>query len=561
MNLDPNFKSLGVKPTGEIGTRPIYKDGTLYWYLDSKADDYPQDIIYDIVKGIVHEFCLDDLDKVYRKFIDGNSDYINLPIRVCYDPYAIMCIKHDDPEKQAEIEKDQELLKVADAELQKLIKAIIKKLEKETDFGFVSDEIFSGNYVLHIKPSKLAAFILAQDIERHININEYGKDKVTTVWLKNENDEWYLPSFTLPEVEYEYLAPQFNHYRKYGNNKVPFTVKPGTRKYVNVFSSPYQIEQYLKSINYTGEYRISVSDISNADLSKYVLTNTYISVELIEPLSDDNSTILYVGGLTKNITDVIDKMLGKGCKIEENTKSDYIDVFITIGTQSRFSYGLPRPAVLTDNSMFTKIKTSIEFTYNRHKDEFIFNRKGKPIDISEILANVSEKEFWEEYSRLFFHKHGGDERRFKAITLNNGCTVHYKSNSFNREDVFEYFDGTHVNVKNLQPFDFDKNQKAIYLLTNMREKLYYVKVEENESGLKIPSFKGCFQFFLTPEDCEKYLKEAYGAGLDTSGIYFTKVELNDGSICSYYKDTTTGKLYRDFTNVEYEAPIPMDIKF
>ena len=57
-----------------------------------------------------------------------------------------------------------------------------------------------------IKPSKYAAFSAANSIIRHININEYGKDKVITVWLKDKDGEFYLPSFTVPEVEYEYRA-------------------------------------------------------------------------------------------------------------------------------------------------------------------------------------------------------------------------------------------------------------------------------------------------------------------------------------------------------------------
>ena len=116
-----------------------------------------------------------------------------------------------------------------------------------------------------------------------------------------------MPSFTVPEVEYEYLAPFSRYNEKYCNKDIAFTVKPGRNSYVNIFESPYDVERYLKNINYTGEYRTSVTDISNADLSKYVLTNLYISRELIEPLRDDNSVTLSVDKDIRNIDDVICK--------------------------------------------------------------------------------------------------------------------------------------------------------------------------------------------------------------------------------------------------------------
>ena len=121
------------------------------------------------------------------------------------------------------------------------------------------------------------------------------------------------------------------------------------------------------------------------------------------------------------------------------------------------------------------------------------------------------------------------KKRIEAITLNNGCVIHYKPNPFNGKDAFKCFAGKHINVKNIRPFNFDEKQEYIYLLTNLREREYFVKVEKNESGLKIPSFKHCSELFLTVEDCEKYLKEAFENGVDTSGIYFSKLDLNRGA--------------------------------
>lgn len=109
--------------------------------------------------------------------------------------------------------------------------------------------------------------------------------------------------------------------------------------------------------------------------------------------------------------------------------------------------------------------------------------------------------------------------------------------------------------------DFDEKQEYVWELINLREREYFVKVEENESGLKIPSFKHCSELFLTAEDCEKYLKEAFENGVDTSGIYFSKIDLNRGDVRGYFKDISTGKLYSEYTEIDYVTPIPMDIKF
>ncbi len=560
MNLNTDFKPV-TDPSKEPGTRPLYTNGQLYWYLDSKADDYPNEIIKDMVNGIVNQYDLLDLDKMYRKLVYPSPNSIDLPIHVGYNSYNIMCAKYDEPEKQEKLLKEQELLKVANVEISKLINRIISKLEKQTGFGFIKDNSFDDNYVLHIKASKWAAYILPQDIVRYINVNTCENDKVITVWLKDKDGEFYLPSFTMPEVEYEYLAPFSRYDEKYCNKNIAFTVKPGRNSYVNIFTTGYDIERYLQNINYTGEYCISVTDISNADLSKYVLTNLYISRELIEPLRGDNSVTLSVGQNTINIPDTIKKMLNQRTEIKEHTLSDYVDVFISLGAQSKIYPGLPKDAVFTDNTLFDSIKENLKRTFGLHKDEFIFNRKGKPIDIDEVLNNVTEKEFFDNFKFKFFYKRYHEERKINTITLNNGCVVYNKPNPFNGKDVFSCFEGKHINVKNIRPFNFDAKQEYVYLLTNLREQEYFVKVEKNESGLKIPSFKSCSEIFLTAEDCEKYLKEASENGKDISGLYFIKLHWSEGYHRDFYKDITTGKYYTDYTDFDYVTPIPIDIKF
>ena len=563
MNLNTDFKPVTDSPK-EPGTRPLYTDGLLHWYLDSKADELPREIIQDIVNGIVHQHNLLDLDKMYHNLVYPSPKSIELPIRICYDAYTIMCSKYDEPEKQAALEKERELLSVSGVELKKLIRVIVKRLRNLTGFGFFVDRAFDDSVQLFIKPSKYAAFSVANPIIRHININEYGKDKVITVWLKDKDGEFYLPSFTVPEVEYEYLAPIYQ-YGQHSNENIQFTVKPGRRSFVNTFSTRYDVTSYLENIEYEGEYLISVSDISNANLSEHVLTNRYISRELIEPLHGDNSVKLFTKDLAKDtnfIIESIDKMLGNKNEVKETTLSDYVDVFISLGAQSKIYPGLPKDAVFTDNTLFDSIKEKLKRTFDLRKDDYIFNRKGKPIDIDELLANVTEKEFFREFKcGGFFTRRYKEEKRIHTITLNNGCVIHYKPNPFNGKDVFNCFEGKHINVKNIRPFNFDEKQEYIYLLTNLREREYFVKVEKNESGLKIPSFKHCSELFLTAEDCEKYLKEAFENGKDTSGIYFSKLDLNRGDVRGYFKDISTGKLYSEYTEIDYITPIPMDIKF
>lgn len=560
MNLNTDFKPTDTK-LSVTETRPLYENGMLYWYLDSRSDDYPNEIIQDIVNGIVNEYNLLDLNKMYRKLVYPNANYIKLPFHVSYDSYSIMCSKYNEPEKQKELEKNQELLKVADVEIYKLINQIKNTLEKQTGFGFIHDNTFVDDHMLHIKASKYASFILSSDITRYINVNTCENNKVITVWLKDKDGEFYLPSFTVPEVEYEYLAPFSRYNEKYCNKDIAFTVKPGRNSYVNIFESPYDVKCYLKNINYTGEYRISVTDISNADLSKYVLTNLYISRELIEPLNDDNSVTLSVDKDNRNITDVINKMLNQQSEIEEHTLSDYVDVFISLGVQSKIYPGLHKDAVFTDNTLFDNIKEKLKRTFGLRKDDYIFNRKGKPINIDELLANVTEKDFFDAFKYKFFNKRYREDRKVDTIRLNNGCVIHYKPNPFNGKDVFDCFEGKHINVKNIRPFNFDAKQEYVYLLTNLREKEYFIKVEKNESGLKIPSFKRCSEIFLTAEDCEKYLKEAFENGKDTSGIYFVKLHWSEGYHRDFYKDISTGKYYTDFNGTDYVTPIPMNIKF
>ena len=116
------------------------------------------------------------------------------------------------------------------------------------------------------------------------------------------------------------------------------------------------------------------------------MPNLYISRELIEPLCDDNSITLSTEQDVRPINDTIDKLLNKQSKIEENTLSDYVDVFISIGAQSKIFYGLPKDDVFTDNTLFNAIKENIRNTFGLRKDEFIFNRKGKVKEPWHILG-------------------------------------------------------------------------------------------------------------------------------------------------------------------------------
>lgn len=547
---------------------PLFKDGKLYLYTDTKSEDYPDEVVNTFADNLIDYYCLHSLDKIAERMNKFKLHSLNVEINnhlsisfAEIDRYVYVYEEYDMyTDTKIELTEEQKECNVLCGEFNKLFDRVCDVIHRKTGFGYSVDYSFDNTPHLFIKPSRYAAFFLQAGYNRHININEYGYNTVLSVWLKDKDGEFFLPSFTIPEVEYEYLAPMPEIYGVYADDSVPYTVKPGRNSYVNTFHDHFDIANYLRSIGYTDEYMISVTDISDADLSKYVLTNHYISRELIKPLSDDNS--VKTNATDSNvIVHSVNKLVKYTNSIEEDTRSDYIDVFISLGVQTKISYELPRNPVFTDKNIFTKIKESIKYTFSLGDGEYIFNRKGKPIDIDEVLANVTEEEFFDNFRYKFYNKRVGEERRLISVTLNNGCVVHYKLSPFGANDVFECFKGKHINVKNIRPFKFDKEQKSVYLLNNMREKEYFVKVEKNESGLKIPSFKGCSQFFLTAEDCEKYLEETIKNGVDTSGIYFVKLDLDGGYIRDYYKDVTTGKLYSDYTEMEYVTPIPMDIKF
>ena len=110
MNLNTDFKPADTKST-TIETKPLYENGLLHWYLDSKADTLPQEIIQDMVNGIVNQYNLLDLGKMYRKLVYPSPNSIKLPIRICYDAYDIYCGKYDEPEKQAELEKRERVVR------------------------------------------------------------------------------------------------------------------------------------------------------------------------------------------------------------------------------------------------------------------------------------------------------------------------------------------------------------------------------------------------------------------------------------------------------------------
>lgn len=546
---------------------PLFKDGKLCLYTDTKSEDYPDEVISTFADTLIDYYHLYSLDKIAERMNKFKLHSLNIEINnhlsisfAEIDRYVYVYEEYDMyTDTKIELTEEQKECNVLCGEFNKLYERIRDVIYQKTGL-YCRHNGFSYSGYWYVSTSKYSTENITVNMgQKMVSILNDGN--IFTIRIENENGELFLPTFTVPEVEYEYLAPFSRYNEKYCNKDIAFTVKPGRNSYVNIFESPYDVEQYLKNINYTGEYRISVTDISSADLSKYVLTNLYISRELIEPLRDDNSVTLSVDKDIRNIDGVINKMLNQQSEIEEHTLSDYVDVFISIGAQGNIFYGLPKDDVFTDNTLFNAIKENIKNTFGLHKDEMIFNKKGKPINIDEVLANVTEKEFFDAFKFKFFHKRYREDRKINATTLNNGCIIHYKPNPFNGDNMFKCFVGKHINVKNIRPFNFDEKQEHIYLLTNLREREYFVKVEKNESGLKIPSFKHCSELFLTAEDCEKYLKEAFENGVDTSGIYFSKLDLNRGDVRGYFKDISTGKLYSEYTEIDYVTPIPMDIKF
>lgn len=109
----------------------------MHWFLGSKVDGLPQEIIEDVVNGIIRKHDLLDLNKMYHNLVYPNPTSIELPIRIVYNPYSIQCAQYDEPEKQAELEKEKELLGVSEVELKKLTHVIVKELENQTGFGFL----------------------------------------------------------------------------------------------------------------------------------------------------------------------------------------------------------------------------------------------------------------------------------------------------------------------------------------------------------------------------------------------------------------------------------------
>lgn len=169
MNLNTDFKPVTDSPK-EPGTRPLYVDGRLYWYLDSRSDDYPNETIQDIVNGIVNEYNLLDLNKMYRKLVYPNANYIELPFHVSYDSYSIMCSKYDEPEKQKELEKIHLSDVSSDVRTNggwgKLYKEVSGKELNESGFGTV--KICDGLYGI-----KDGLFNIYSQSNKEYSINEF----------------------------------------------------------------------------------------------------------------------------------------------------------------------------------------------------------------------------------------------------------------------------------------------------------------------------------------------------------------------------------------------------
>ena len=565
---------------------PLFKDGKLCLYTDTKSEDYPDEVLNTFADTLIDYYHLHSLDKIAERMNKFKLHSLNIEINnhlsisfAEIDRHVFVYEEYDMyTDTKIELTEEQKECNLLCGEFNKLYERIRDIIYQKTGL-YCRHNGFSYSGYWYVSASKYSTENITSGMGQKMLSVLNGGD-IFTIRIENENGELFLPTFEPILVDYDFIAPvRANNI--FGINGMGFTFKKSGKEHTPYFNNPSMVLGYLERLGYTGRIVMAKQNISGIIRLSDCIADNSINVKYVEEPNSDNTIFDDVySEETKNIfSDVLYKHIGYPSYDEEPFPSCFIN--------SNVLFTMPEGCIYREDEIFEAVKETAkkntfeynkrgETTYSYLKGDYLVDFKGELITVYELLNRISEKEF---LTVLNIHANGLDNyTNVSREYLNNGAIIYYNVNKvfgrgFNRflennirEDKLVKFNSSELEL-------FIKNHPSVFAVRTVRRNTNIIRVDVDDNGNRIAGFKKCDLIISSKESLQEYLhntKNIDGGNYLLSNVNYYGVEINltmrdyngnEAVLYDIYRHRETGNIYIALKDQPFYYPIPLNFKF
>lgn len=551
---------------------PLFKDGKLCLYTDTKSEDYPDEVVNTFVDNLIDYYCLHSLDKMAERMNKFKLHSLNIEINnhlsisfAEIDRYVYVYEEYDMyTDTKIELTEEQKECNVLCGEFNKLYERIRDVIYQKTGL-YCRHNGFSYSAYWHVAVSKYSTENITSSMGQKMLSILNGGD-IFTIRFENENGELFLPTFEPISVEYDFIAPA-RAINLTGFNGLGFTFKKSSGEYTPYFGNPSMFLSYLERLGYTGRIVVVKQNIGDIiRLSDCIICNS-INVKYVEELNNDNVVLddVYSEETKSIFSGALYKHIGVLNYDDEPFPSSYINPNIL--------FDIPDGAIYREDEIFEAIK---QIAKEHSEDKLLVDFKGELVTVCELLDRISEKEF---LTILNIHANGLDNyTNISREYLNNGAIIYLHAGNLSGRRINKFFENN-VREEKLVKFNSDelklfiKNHPNVYAVRTARKNTNIIRVDVDDNDNRIAGFKKCDLIITSKESLQEYLHDTknindYNGNL--SNVYNYSVNINlstvgtNGEVVYFYdiyRHKETGIIYISLKDKPFHYPIPLNFKF
>jgi hypothetical protein len=551
---------------------PLFKDGKLCIYTDTKSEDYPDEVINTFADTLIDYYHLHSLDKIAERMNKFKLHSLNIEINnhlsisfAEIDRYVYVYEEYDMyTDTKIELTEEQKECNVLCSEFNKLYERIRNVIYQKTGL-YCRHYGFSYSAYWHVAVSKYSTENITSSMGQKMLSILNGGD-IFTIRFENENGELFLPTFEPISVEYDFIAPA-RAINLTGFNGLGFTFKKSSGEYTPYFGNPSMFLSYLERLGYTGRIVVVKQNIGDIiRLSDCIIGNS-INVKYVEELNNDNVVLddVYSEEAKSIFSDALYKHIGVLNYDDEPFPSSYINPNIL--------FDIPDGAIYREDEIFEAIK---QIAKEPSEDKLLVDFKGELVTVCELLDRISEKEF---LTILNIHANGLDNyTNISREYLNNGAIIYLHAGNLSGRRINKFFENN-IREDKLVKFNsselelFIKNHPSVFAVRTVRRNTNIIRVDVDDNGNRIAGFKKCDLIISSKESLQEYLhntKDTDGGNYMLSNVDHYGVEINltmrdyNGNevvLYDIYRHRETGNTYIVLKDQPFYYPIPLNFKF
>lgn len=565
---------------------PLFKDGKLCLYTDTKSDNYPDEVVNTFADTLIDYYHLHSLDKIAERMNKFKLHSLNIEINnhlsisfAEIDRHVFVYEEYDMyTDTKIELTEEQKECNVLCSEFNKLYGRIRDVIYQKTGL-YCRHNGFSYSGYWYVSTSKYSTENITVNMgQKMLSILNDGN--IFTIRIENENGELFLPTFEPILVDYDFIAPMRAN-NVFGINGIGFTFKKLGKEHTPYFNNPSIVLNYLEHLGYTGRIVIVKQNISDIIRLSDCIAGNSINVKYVEEPNSDNTIFDDVySEETKNIfSDVLYKHIGYPSYGEEPFPSCFIN--------SNVLFTMPEGCIYREDEIFGAVKETAKkntFEYNKRgettdsylKGDYLVDFKGELVTVHELLNRISEKEF---LTVLNIHANGLDNyTNLSREYLNNGAIIYYNVNKVFGRGFNRFFENN-IREDKLVKFSprelelFIKNHPSVFAVRTVRRNTNIIRVDVDDNGNRIAGFKKCDLIISSKESLQEYLhntKNTDGGNYLLSNVDHYGVEINltmrdyngnEAVLYDIYRNPETGNIYIVLKDQPFYYPIPLNFKF